>query len=84
MPDPSPLFVISLIVAVVWVIQFASFMVLDDKSFPGRSDKLIWGAAFIFAFPVAPFAFLVWKSALKSYVAAERQSDGRSVSDGSV
>jgi hypothetical protein len=83
MPDPSSFVAIYFIVAVFWVVQFAGFMVLDDKTFPGRSDKLIWGAAFIFAFPVAPFAFLVWKSALKSYVAAERQSE-RSGSGGSV
>ena len=83
MPDPSGLFVMYLVVAVVWVIQFAGFMVLDDKTFPGTYDKLIWGAAFILAFPVAPFAFIVWKSALKSYVAAERKS-GESISSGSV
>ena len=83
MPDPSPFFVLYLIVAVVWVVQFAGFMVLDDKTFPGTYDKLIWGAAFILVFPVAPFAFIVWKSALKSYVAAGRKS-GEGSSGGSV
>lgn len=83
MPDTSPLIIIYLILAVVWIIQFAGFMLLDDKSFPGAFDKLIWGAAFILAFPVAPFAFILWKKALRSYVAAERKSGG-SISSSSV
>ena len=74
MPDPTPLFFLYLIIAVFWIIQFAGFMLLDDKSFPGAYDKWIWGAVFILAFPVAPFAFMMWKSALKSYVAADMES----------
>jgi len=70
MPDPSQWIVTYLVLAIFWIVQFASFMVLDDKSFPGTYDKLIWGAVFVLAFPVAPFAFIVWKSAYKSYVKA--------------
>ena len=70
MPDPSQWIVAYLVLAIFWIVQFASFMVLDDKSFPGTYDKLIWGAVFVLAFPVAPFAFIVWKSAYKSYVKA--------------
>ena len=70
MPDPSPWIIAYLALAVLWVVQFASFMVLEDKTFPGTYDKLIWGAAFLLAFPVAPFAFIVWKSAYKSYLKA--------------
>ena len=70
MPDPSQWIVTYLVLAIFWIVQFASFMVLDDKSFPGTYDKLIWGAVFVLAFPVAPFAFIVWKSAYKSYLKA--------------
>ena len=70
MPDSSQWIVAYLVLAVFWIVQFASFMVLDDKSFPGTYDKLIWGAVFVLAFPLAPFAFIVWKSAYKSYVKA--------------
>ena len=59
MPDPSPWIIAYLALAVLWVVQFASFMVLEDKTFPGTYDKLIWGAAFLLAFPVAPFALPV-------------------------
>ena len=67
---PSPLIIAYLVLAVLWIVQFASFMVLEDKTFPGAHDKLIWGAAFLLAFPMAPFAFIVWKSAYKSYLKA--------------
>lgn len=81
--DPSEFFVVYLVLAVVWVMQFAFFMALDDRSFPGSHDKLIWAAAFLLAFPVAPFAFMVWKSARKAYVEAVRASD-ESIRPGSV
>jgi len=54
---------------------FAWFMVLDDKSFPGPHDKLVWVTAFLLAFPVAPFVFMVWNNARKSYFSAARASD---------
>ena len=70
MPDPSQWIIAYLVLAVLWIVQFASLMVMDDKFFPGTYDKPIWGAAFLLAFPLAPFAFLVWKSAYKSYIKA--------------
>ena len=83
MADPTFWFAMYLIIAVTWVTQFASFMLLDNKTFPGFYDKWIWAAAFLLAFPLAPFAFMVWKSAFKSYVQAERAS-GEGVKPGSV
>jgi hypothetical protein len=44
-----------------WIYQFVELMRLDDNSFSGRYDKMIWGAAFILLFPLAPIAFLYWK-----------------------
>ena len=65
-----------LMFAVIWVFQFAMLMALDDKSFPGAYDKLIWAAAFLLVFPVAPFAFMLWKSMSKSYIQAKRRAGG--------
>jgi hypothetical protein len=48
-------------VAWVWLKQFVWMMSLGDDSFAGRYDKLIWGLAFVFLFPIAPFAFILWK-----------------------
>ena len=48
--------------AVFWVYQFVQLMLLSDSDFPGKHDKVLWGAAFVLAFPVAPFAFLWWKT----------------------
>lgn len=45
-----------------WIKEFAWLMALDNQYFYTAHDKLIWGAAFIFIFPLAPFAFIVWKS----------------------
>jgi hypothetical protein len=55
--------VIFLALAWVWLKQFVWLMMLGDKSFPGKYDKLIWGAAFVFLFVLAPFAFILWRSA---------------------
>jgi len=65
-------------VGLFWVFQFAQLMMLEDSLFRGRFDKVIWGGAFIFTAPLAPFAFLAWKAAR----AAERssQSDKQSPS----
>jgi len=74
MQDLSPFAIVGLIIAVFWLVQFAQLMSLDDKSFPGTYDKIIWGIVFVFAAPLAPFAFLIWKGVYKSYKAAERVS----------
>lgn len=44
-----------------WIVQFVDLMSLGDVHFMGRYDKLIWGAVFVFLFPLAPFAFWLWK-----------------------
>jgi len=46
-----------------WVSEFVQMMLLEDAFFPGRFDKVVWGAAFIILPPFAPFAFWVWKGA---------------------
>jgi hypothetical protein len=62
--DVIPLILLVLIVLLpiaFWIYQFVELMRLDDNSFNGRYDKVIWGAAFILLFPLAPIAFLYWK-----------------------
>jgi len=65
--DPTPAILIYLILAAIWMFQFVSFMLMDNEAFRGAYDKLIWGAAFILVFPIAPFAFMLWKHARSSY-----------------
>jgi hypothetical protein len=45
----------------LWLRQFVWMMSLEDDSFPGTFDKLIWGLVFVFLSPIAPLAFIVWK-----------------------
>ncbi len=45
-----------------WFLQFVQLMLLSDGDFPGRYDKPLWVGIFLLAWPVAPFAFLAWKS----------------------
>jgi uncharacterized membrane protein YagU involved in acid resistance len=59
----------------VWLKQFVWMMALDDGSFPGKYDKLIWSAVFIILLPLAPFAFAMWKIAWKEYWRAEREEN---------
>ena len=44
-----------------WCYQFVLLMMMEDEMFPGRHDKAIWGACFIFLSAIAPFVFLVWR-----------------------
>lgn len=57
------LFVGSLLI--IWPYQFAQLMILSDENFPGSYDKILWVVAFILVFPLAPFAFMAWKSAVE-------------------
>jgi hypothetical protein len=57
------LLIIALPLAFFWVTQFVQLMLLEDRLFPGKFDKAIWGAAFIVLWPLTPFAFRAWKSA---------------------
>lgn len=50
-----------IIFAAFWCFQFSYLMMLEDRQFLGKYDKIIWAAAFIIISPLAPFAFLFWK-----------------------
>jgi hypothetical protein len=65
-------------VALFWVYQFIQLMLLSDSDFPGRYDKILWVAAFLFAFLVAPFAFLWWKTAYRMMRQEEQSPDQES------
>ena len=62
-------------VALFWVYQFVQLMLLSDSDFPGRHDKILWVAAFVFAFFVAPFAFLWWKTGYRMMRREEQSRD---------
>jgi hypothetical protein len=46
-----------------WLEKFVEMMLLEDRDFPGRFDKILWFAVFTMVAPLAPFAFRIWKSA---------------------
>lgn len=56
------LLIIPLILAIIWIYEFAQLMLLDDDLFCGRYDKLIWVVVFILVSVLAPFAFMIWKA----------------------
>jgi hypothetical protein len=58
----------------IWIKQFVFLMMLDDSSLPGKYDKPVWGTAFIFLFPIAPFAFMLFKFSYLSLV--DQQKNG--------
>jgi hypothetical protein len=62
-------------VALLWVYQFVQLMLLSDSDFPGRHDKILWVAAFVLAFLVAPFAFLWWKTGYRMVRREEQSAD---------
>lgn len=62
---------IGLILSVFWVYQFVQLMLFSDGDFPGRYDKPLWAAAFVFAFLLAPLAFFGWKQAYKAMISAK-------------
>lgn len=64
-----------LVFAVVWGWQFIQLMVLADTDFPGRYDKPLWVAAFVFVIPVAPFAFMYWRQTYLEVKRQERDGD---------
>ena len=49
----------------VWFCQLVQLMLFSDEDFPGKNDKLIWCLIFILLSPIAPFAFMWWKTAYK-------------------
>ena len=46
-----------------WGKGFIQLMLLPDDCFPGKNDKLVWGLAFVFLFPVTPTVFYYWQQA---------------------
>ncbi len=73
--EPLIVVPIGVAIALVWVYQFIQLMLLSDADFPGSRDKMLWVAAFLLAFPVAPFAFLWWKSAYRTMLWGGRRKD---------
>jgi hypothetical protein len=55
------LFILALIFALVWIVEFAQLMELRDEDFPGRHDKALWVAAFVFGNVLGAVAFFLWK-----------------------
>ena len=52
--------VVGLVLAFVWILQFANLMSLGDSVFPGQFVRLGWVAAFVTLWFIAPFAFMLW------------------------
>lgn len=46
---------------IFWVLTFVNLMTTPDDDFRGRYDKILWCAAFIFAFIPAPIAYLAYR-----------------------
>jgi hypothetical protein len=67
---------IALPLAIFWTWQFVQLMLLEDRFFPGRFDKLLWGAAFVLVVPLAPFAFRAWKFARTAERASASPTSG--------
>ena len=63
-----------------WLRSFIELMLLSDDDFPGRYDKILWVAAFLFMFLLTPLAFSWWKGAYMQL----RRSEGRPPSDTSA
>ena len=57
---------ISVVLAVLWVYQFAQLMLLDDDLFCGRYDKPLWVTVFVLMCVLAPFAFMMWRAGRKA------------------
>ena len=57
-----------------WCYQFIFLMMIEDDLFPGKLDKAIWAAVFIFVAPLAPFVFRLWRRAIVTSVKAGDKS----------
>lgn len=55
--------ILVLVLLALWLYQVVFLMMMEDDLFPGQYDKLIWGAMFVFAAPLAPIAFIFWRRA---------------------
>jgi hypothetical protein len=58
---------------VYWWYQFMQLLLMADDGFPGRHDKIIWGAVFICVPVLAPFLFQSWKTGYASMLQEERK-----------
>ena len=65
--------IVFIVIAIIWVYQLIHLMLLADSDFPGRYDKILWVAAFVCVFLLAPFAFIYWKQAYLSLRSEERE-----------
>jgi len=65
--------VLMLLLAILWVFQFVALMSLEDEELPGEHARIGWVAAFLVLWPVAPFAFMLWR-----YRAAVARTDRKS------
>jgi len=72
---PCILFVAGLALAIFWLYQFVQLMLLEDSLFPGCFDKALWVAVFVFVFPLAPFAFLMFKGGLRAQKAGDSSGE---------
>ena len=62
-----PLLLFVLVILTVfyfWITEFVQLMLLTEQELGGPHDKLIWAAAFIVLFFIAPFAFRAWRHAV--------------------
>jgi hypothetical protein len=55
------IFILAVILGLVWIVEFAQLMALRDEDFPGRHDKALWVAAFVFGNVLGAVAFFLWK-----------------------
>ena len=55
--------ILLVLLAMMWVYQFAFLMSLDQERLQS-ADKILWAVAFILLPFLAPFAFLLWKRAM--------------------
>jgi hypothetical protein len=63
-----------IVFAAIWIYQFIQLMMLSDTDFPGKYDKILWVAAFVCVFLLAPLAFMGWKNAYLSLRAQQRRT----------
>ena len=68
------LLLIGIFVSLFWIYQFTQLMLFSDSDFPGRYDKALWVAAFVLAFPLAPFAFYCWRRAMIEVRIVEKEA----------
>ena len=65
---------ILLMLSYFWISQFASLMLINEKHFFGKHDKILWVVAFLLVLPLAPFAFYVFKKSVLSEAEEEPKS----------